>query len=176
MEHMESDACEGVTQEQFLRARMVNAVVNGIFGPANDRGDSSDSEAEQPDLESVREAQSAWSSKCRSERPNRGQAVPNPPPKASAKGKAPNGKTSQKALSEADSYNERVVEMNFEQRREVQTLAKKMLGSDLNIRCKVNDDGTPYPMEVLHPLSPFFNAELFQNVEGRYECAFIGCK
>ena len=184
MQHMESNMCQGVTKDQFLRARMINAIVHGAFDNEDeDRAKDGSSQPTKLDLKDKEQfpslddsgtgcgyAKSTLKSKTDTVKMETGEEGGFAGRRADSVGRpVENPENRPKSPGKRR-------ELNQEHLRKLQGLSRKMLGADTGIRRKVREDGAQHSMEVLHPLSPFFNAELFRNTQGHFECPFSGCE
>ena len=182
MQHMESNMCHGVTKDQFLRARMINALIRGVFDNGNENS-AQDEPSKPANLNMTDEEQ--FPSLGDSNRRERNSATEPDRDAVTLKTDEEESCADQSAddkarLSESQmngpKHSRERRELNQEQLRRLQDLSKKMLGADTGIRQKRREDGELHSMEVRHPLSPFFNAELFRNTQGHFECPFQGCE
>ena len=177
MDHMENNRCHAVSKEQFLRARVINAVVHGAFS-SNGGGRDVMTQSQKldllndeqfPGLGSAKHAQGArvetHASAAMGSFRDAAQYKTKEKPSNRSKLLPTNSKASQM-----------MHDLNPEKIARLQDLSRKVLSGDKGIRRKDRWDGTAHDMKDLHPLSPFFNADIFRNAHGRFECPFEACK
>ena len=169
---MESNQCDTVTREQFMKARMVNAIVHGALRESDALDDVA---GPVPDLFDDKQFPSLGNPKDTSGPRETGLRPSETDHEMSASEDMHAKHTTQDNASSKAGKKD-LADMNPEDVNRIQDLARRMLGSGMGLRCKRRQDGTPYDKIYLNPLSPFFQASCFQTKNGRFECPFADCE